>query len=183
MFVGIVESRAKRILTYKKNDADRRGVPFSLSMDWVIKELERNTCAVTGIKFQWTKNGHRMNPFSPQIDRIYPKKGYTDDNSQMVCSVYNMAKMDWGHDAVVIMARALLNNIELNPVVTNNAESYKDVMATHGATYIAKYFDVSRPTVYDWAKRGSIPGKYARTAERFASDYGIDKAQLCPEAY
>lgn len=170
--------RAISMYSAKKAGAGQAGKEFSLTPEWFEERLERNKCEITGITFQFTSDGQRLNPFSPHIDRIDPSKGYTESNSQMVCAIYNMAKLDWTHSDVMKMAEALLARHKRSA----KKMSVKELVGMYGVTSIAKDYAVSRPTVYDWVKRGTIPGKYGKITEEIAFRHDIDKATLCPEA-
>lgn len=60
----------------------------------------------------YEKTTSNSNPLAPSIDQKIPGKGYTEDNAQMVVTIYNSAKADYGEGAVLGMARALLKNIQ-----------------------------------------------------------------------
>jgi hypothetical protein len=52
-----------------------------------------------------------------------------------------------------------------------------------GLANIASYLRVTRQSAHNWLARGSIPGRYAKTVEKYAELRGFDKRILCPEAY
>ena len=95
--------RASRLLT----DARTRHTEVTVGLDWVDQQISSGTCAVTGISFDLGGHGAPARPFTPSLDRIDPKLGYTPENTQVVCWVYNRAKGVHGHDAVLTMAKAL----------------------------------------------------------------------------
>lgn len=71
-----------------------------------------NKCAITGIEFIYDIP---RGPFKPSIDRIDSTKGYTLDNIQIVCWIYNSAKGPNKHSDVIKFATALINfNKEVN---------------------------------------------------------------------
>lgn len=177
--------RAVIIWKRKKIECNKLGRAFDLTVEWIDAELSRNRCAVTDIKFEYINGGRRLNPFSPQIDRIDPKLGYIMENCRMVCAMYNMAKSDWTHEEVRIMAKALLRCDEQrsSEEINRNKLLFDEAMRSKGIAHTARYFGVSRQTIYDWLKRGAIPGRYAKIAERYAIDAGVDKRELCPEAF
>ncbi len=90
--------------------ARRLHLEFDLPIDWVRQQLERGTCAVTGIPFDLTIGlGLRFHSmYSPTIDRIDPRLGYTTHNCQVVICQYNAAKGAWTHNDVIILARSLI---------------------------------------------------------------------------
>lgn len=90
-----------------RNAQDRAklfSVPFELSRSRVESALIVGVCEVTGLKF--SDDG---GAFAATIDRVVPLLGYVDDNVRIVCYCYNMARSDWGDDAVLRMAQALVN--------------------------------------------------------------------------
>ena len=63
---------------------------------------------MTGLQFELRSGGHfDRNALGPTIDRIDSKRGYTEDNVQIVCLIYNLAKSNWNHDEVMLMVEAL----------------------------------------------------------------------------
>jgi len=50
-----------------------------------------------------------MVPFSPSFDRIDNTQGYTRDNVQLVCLIYNTAKNAHTHEDLLKLARALVS--------------------------------------------------------------------------
>lgn len=46
-------------------------------------------------------------PFAPSLDRVEIAKGYTPDNTRVVCMVFNFARNTWGDAPVLQMAAAL----------------------------------------------------------------------------
>ncbi len=90
-----VKGRASHMLNNARARAKRRNFEFELDREWVSTKLRAGRCEVTGIPFNIQINGgrgHVENSFSPSIDRIDPKFGYTKDNCRMVCWIYNRAR-------------------------------------------------------------------------------------------
>ena len=66
-------------------------------------------CQVTGIAFSDRRvNGSRVVPFMPSIDRIDSSRGYEWGNCRVVCLAVNLAMRDWGTEAMIRIAKALL---------------------------------------------------------------------------
>ena len=98
-------ARANGILNGTRQRSKRSGRENDLDIDFVQKKLESGRCEATGIKFQYKQvidGVPGATPFSPSIDRVNSKGGYTKDNSQMVCSIYNTGKMH--HDETDFIA-------------------------------------------------------------------------------
>lgn len=92
--------RAKWRMT--KKGADARELSFTLTEEDVDKLLRGGTCAKTGIAFE------ALGDFAASIDRVDNTKGYTIDNVQAVCWIYNRAKGTSTDAAVLRMAEALV---------------------------------------------------------------------------
>lgn len=67
----------------------------SLTIEWIKGKLLAGVCEVTGIAFEFERNG---NPFFPSIDRIDSSKGYTPDNCRVVLWIINTAKHTLAED-------------------------------------------------------------------------------------
>lgn len=102
--VGTLEGCADNLLRGAKQRAKKKGLPFDLTLDWVMERLHRGECEVTSIPFNFDGG---KNPFGPTIDRIVPQEGYTKENCQVVVWTYNAAKGNGTHEDVLILARAL----------------------------------------------------------------------------
>lgn len=90
-------------------NAGKRKINFELTQELfnLLFFLQDYKCKQTGIPLDFTSmQGKR--PFGPTIDRIDNSKGYTIDNVQIVCNIYNYAKNQFTHDDVIKFATALL---------------------------------------------------------------------------
>lgn len=90
-----VEGRAQAIL----KGAMQRDPCCTVTFDHIITGIKKGVCPVTGIQFDLTDKHQRMsgryrNPYSPSIDRINPKLGYTNENTRIVITQYNIMKGD-----------------------------------------------------------------------------------------
>ena len=67
---------------------------FEITREWVLKKLKKGKCEITGIYFSYDKpkSHYNANPFSPSLDRLDCKKGYTFENTRVVIWSYNAAK-------------------------------------------------------------------------------------------
>jgi hypothetical protein len=106
-----VKGRATVLHGSAKQRARKRGLEFTITLDWVVSRLSPLVCEVTGIKIDLSKcTKSRFGPWAPTLDRKNPKKGYTKQNTQLVCNMHNMAKGQWGRADLLRYARALLKN-------------------------------------------------------------------------
>ena len=93
------------IWRYKKN-AKRLKRTFTITRSDILQKLNKGYCEVTGIKFEL--NTISRSPFRPSVDRKDNSKGYTKDNIQLVCWIYNRTKGDGTHKDVVKLCQALI---------------------------------------------------------------------------
>lgn len=94
-FYCTLNGRATHMLNNCKNRAKKHNLPFDLDKEFILNKLEAGVCEITGIPFEIKINGgkgHKDNSFSPSVDRKDNTKGYTKDNIQIVCWIYNRAK-------------------------------------------------------------------------------------------
>jgi len=68
--------------------ARKRGILCTIDSQWARDEWT-GRCAVTGLEFAKSAT---PSPFSPSIDRINPRSGYTRKNCRFVLLGYNMLK-------------------------------------------------------------------------------------------
>lgn len=94
---------AKTLRNSAKSRSKILGVPFDLDEDWIYERLAAGRCEATLAPFVM----QAKNPFVPSLDQIMPQGGYTKANVQVVAWIYNAAKQQWGHDAVLQLAQAL----------------------------------------------------------------------------
>lgn len=80
----------KYLLQSRRLDAEKRGLVFTLTDEWAAERWD-NRCEVTGLVFRQNKSRGPW-PFSPSIDRINNRKGYTPDNCRFVIWGVNALK-------------------------------------------------------------------------------------------
>ena len=85
------------------------GFDFDLTVEWIEARINAGFCEKTGIQFDLRDRDGGWVPFSPSVDRIDSKKGYTMDNCRVVCKIYNMAKNQFSDEDVLTMSRALVS--------------------------------------------------------------------------
>lgn len=95
--------RASTLLRAAKGRHDT----VTITKEWVAERIERGFCEVSKLPFELDL-GKPARAYTPSLDRIDPNKGYTPDNTQVVCWIYNRAKGVDGHDCVMILAKALV---------------------------------------------------------------------------
>ena|ERR1700761_7387173 len=81
--------RSYNIYRACKQRSETKGLPFSLTVDWIKNKYEIGKCDVTGLSFEFNK---KRGMLSPSVDRIIPELGYTPENCRMVLWWFNIAK-------------------------------------------------------------------------------------------
>ncbi len=99
--------------------AGKANLAFDLDKDWIKKQLP--ICAKTKIHFDLSQTKAGCNPFAPSVDRIDSKKGYTKENTQIVCWAYNAGKNGFDEDIYVKFCRAVADHNPPNITFTDGA--------------------------------------------------------------
>ena len=100
-----------KLLSGAKNRALKNNIEFDLDNQWLFDKLKEEKCSVTGLTLSFEKSKeYRINPLSPSLDRINSDKGYTKENTRIVCWIYNLSKADYDDNVVLQFAKALVNN-------------------------------------------------------------------------
>ncbi|MCP3686752.1 MAG: hypothetical protein GY861_29285 [bacterium] len=89
-----------KLLNSALKRAETKNLEYNIDKEWLCKQLESGKCCKTDIEFVYEYNS----PYAPSIDRIDSSKGYTKNNCQIVCKIYNFAKNVWTDKDVEIMA-------------------------------------------------------------------------------
>lgn len=93
-----------------KQRALKKNIQFDLTDDWA-KERWTGRCEITNLPFELGRqicNG----PFSPSIDKINPKNGYTKDNSRFVLMAVNALKFNGTDEEMLLIAKAIISSVE-----------------------------------------------------------------------
>ena len=104
------------LLGNAKDRALRGGFEFDLDREFIATKLAAGVCEFTGLAFEreWSGENYRARPFAPSLDRIVPALGYVKSNVRMVCFAVNMALSDWGDEAFVKIAQAVVTKYGTN---------------------------------------------------------------------
>jgi hypothetical protein len=103
-----------RLLTSIKARAKKKGIDFNLDLsDLVIPEF----CPKTGIKLDKHLENIGSKSYNkyydtPSVDRIDNTKGYTKGNIQIVCYWYNVAKLTFTEDEMMLMCKKVVEKCQ-----------------------------------------------------------------------
>ena len=105
--------RAKVMLNSSKRRAAKNGWEFDLDLEWLMDKLLIGICEATGVVLSTIRRGNSLkNPWAPSIDRKNSNGGYTKDNCQLTCCMFNLAKSDFEENLVEVMARSYIRKLD-----------------------------------------------------------------------
>lgn len=92
-----LQNRVRQLVASARTRAKNGGKPFDLDLNDIYARVSAGRCEATGMVLNLTDVGHA---FGPSLDQISPGAGYTQENTQIVCSIFNRMKADYGPDEV-----------------------------------------------------------------------------------
>ena len=77
-----------------------RGLNWSIELEHLLElwEKQNGRCAVSGVILTHHKDGTGKKEYNASIDRVSPDKGYTPENTQLVCYRVNIMKHNLSED-------------------------------------------------------------------------------------
>jgi hypothetical protein len=90
-----IGGRAEHMLNNARARARKRGIACTLTHEWIKEKLDAGICEVTGVPFVFAVGngkGHKVNSFSPSLDRINQTGDYSPENVRVTCWIYNRAR-------------------------------------------------------------------------------------------
>lgn len=112
-----VNGYVKNAMRLKRASARYRAQTVTLTdadIEQMLHEQDYR-CAVSGIAFRfdrgdiWNPKASRnRHPFSPSIDRITAGGPYSRENSRIVCLIVNLARSNFGDEALLTMAEGVV---------------------------------------------------------------------------
>lgn len=107
------EDFANTLVKHAKARAKANSLDFEIDkkhVEWLY-EFQGKKCILTRIPFQMEQlSEKKRRPFGPSLDRIDCNKGYTKENTRLVCSIVNIALSDFGDVAFDKMCREYMRN-------------------------------------------------------------------------
>lgn len=92
-YYGKPAGRAVKLLSAARARAKQYGWIFDITRDYVNDKIVAGICDRTGLVFDLARRTNTLrNPFAPSLDRISSADGYTKENVQIVCDMYNSGK-------------------------------------------------------------------------------------------
>jgi hypothetical protein len=102
------------LLGNAKDRAARLSLPYDLDREWLAEKLKGGICELSGLPLErvprTAAGGARSHPFAPSLDRVIPALGYVKWNVRLVCFIVNQARSDFGDEALLTMAVALVSH-------------------------------------------------------------------------
>jgi hypothetical protein len=97
-----------KLIMGAKTRAKKYNVPFDLTEEWAQKRWT-GECELTRIPFRLDQRGSGPKVFSPSIDQVNPRKGYTKNNCRIVLWAINAFKHDGTDEDMYLIAAALMD--------------------------------------------------------------------------
>lgn len=107
---GALWREAWKLWKAAKYRARDLSLDFSITVEFVMEKMRIGKCEVSNAELK-VGAGERS-PWSASLDRKNPALGYTSDNVQLVCWMYNAAKGSGTHEDVMELARLLTRKLE-----------------------------------------------------------------------
>lgn len=106
---SLISDKTERLYKRAQQNAKRKNLEFDLDLNSLIAQMETLRCQKTLLPLNFEPHGdldRTRYPWSPSLDRIDNTKGYTPDNTRIVCWAYNQAKSQLTLDEFDVLIRA-----------------------------------------------------------------------------
>lgn len=101
-----VYSRPVALYWAAKDRASKQGREFTITREYVERLVAPMVCQATGLGLEW--DDELRAPLRPSLDRIDSSLGYTEDNTRVVCWLFNQMKGQFSDEDFEAVARAFL---------------------------------------------------------------------------
>jgi hypothetical protein len=108
----IIKEKLNRLFFSVRSRAVKRKLLFTIDFVWLVEQFikQNGCCRLTNIKLEFPEIGSPKNPYSPSIDQIIPGKGYSKENSRLVCTAINLGMNEFGTETFKLVAEAFIRN-------------------------------------------------------------------------
>lgn len=111
-----VQGRAVNLVLAAKARSKSKNMPCDITPEWVAKRIEIGFCQATSRRFdlyQGTRGIKSRSPNAPSLDQVIPGKGYTRENTRVVCLAYNLAKGEMSDAELLQLCRDILSTADM----------------------------------------------------------------------
>jgi len=109
-----------RALAYAQRRAKDKKLPFEINSEWMINMLNKQNsrCFYSGIEFEWEKSINGKPRYKlVSIDQRVAGKGYTKDNSVLVCWGINLMKHEIPLDQFIEFCKSVSSTQKENIMI------------------------------------------------------------------
>lgn len=118
-----------------KKQADKRNLPFSLTMKyaWDLFERQERKCTLSGlpIHFAKTKKDHATGGTTASLDRIDSSLGYVEGNVQWLHKWVNLMKSDFEPDEFLSYCRLIVEHADQKKEITTARQDSRRKILYH----------------------------------------------------
>lgn len=121
------ENRARIIFNSARSRARKTNREFDLTIEGLRELLKVGICFATGFRLDFNPSDKSLrNPLAPSIDRRDNTKGYTTENIQLVCNMYNCGKGEANEIDFIAMCLAVAEHNRNNVAAHERLKELRD---------------------------------------------------------
>jgi hypothetical protein len=104
------EHRAGLLFRAARTRAKEANIPFTITKAWVLERLVGGVSELTGLPLVFEQHDkYRLHPSAPSLDQIVAGKGYTPENTMVVCLAENLLMGQYPMEITRSFCQAYLN--------------------------------------------------------------------------
>jgi hypothetical protein len=107
-----VENTLRTVVWQARNRSKKKGLDFDLTDEYMLNLLksQNNKCSATGLQLESSQANTKKykSPYTVSLDRIDSSKGYTKDNIQIVCVMFNEMKNIYSIEQVTLLCKSYI---------------------------------------------------------------------------
>lgn len=112
-YYSTIKGRIQNLLKSARKRAKIKSIEYDLDIAWLTElfKQQNNKCLLTNIDFviPTERNNNKAHPFAPSLDRIDSDKGYTKENTRLVCVAINYGMNEFGEEIFSQICKSYLN--------------------------------------------------------------------------